>query len=147
MIECPYCKISFNPRHTLCPRCKAYEAKLADRMEYLAHAAEAALDRSTPLADVEAMLVGEGVPPLVAHEMVDARARKVSRAERSHGLVRLVGGSVILLAGLFLAQLGMLAMPSEAAAHMVVFGALAMMAGAPPFALGLYSVLTGREKR
>jgi hypothetical protein len=87
MIECPFCKISFSPRHSLCPRCKAYEAKLDDRIEYLGNAAEAALDRGITPADVEAMLVEEGVPPLVACEMVAARARKVKRAERAHGLV------------------------------------------------------------
>ena len=147
MIECPSCKISFSPRHSLCPRCKAYKAKLDDRIEYLGHSTEEALDRGVTPADVEAMLVEEGVPALAAHEMVTASARKVSRAERSHGLVRLFGGSVILLGSAALTLIGVLALPDPSGAHFVLYGLLVGVAGAPPFALGLYSVLTGREKR
>ena len=147
MIDCPHCKISFSPSNRVCPRCKAYKAKLDDRVEYLGHCAEAALDRGDTPADVEAMLVEEGVPALAACEMVTASNRKVKRAERSHGLIRLIGGSAILLASLVLILLGVLALPSPLGARLVVYGVLVGVAGAPPFALGLYSVVTGREKR
>jgi len=147
MIECPCCKISFSPSHRLCPRCKAYKAKLDDRIEYLGHSAEEALDRGLTPADVEAMLVEEGVPALAACEMATVSARKVRRAERSYGLVRLLGGSVILLASLALILIGVFALPSPTGARLIVYGVLVGVAGAPPFTLGLYSVLTGREKR
>ena len=145
MIECPYCKISFSPSNRVCPRCKAYKGNLDDRIEYLGHCAEAALDRGLTPADVEAMLVEEGVPALAAYEMVTASARKVSREERSHGLIRLIGGSAILLASLVLILIGVFTLPTGA--RLVVYGLLVGVAGAPPFALGLYSVVTGREKK
>jgi hypothetical protein len=147
MIACPSCKISFSPRHTRCPRCQAYEARLAERIEYLAVAAETALDRGVAPADVEAMLVEEGVPRLEACETVATKARKVKLAERSYGVVRLLGGSVILLAGMILVLAGMFAGLRITGIHAVYLGLLIGVAGARPFALGLYSVLTGREKR
>src|SRR5262249_26708789 len=111
----------------------------------LGHSAEEALDRGLTPADVEAMLVEEGVPALAACEMVMVSLRKVRRAERSHGLVRLLGGSAILLASLALILIGVFTLPTGA--RFIVYGLLVGVAGAPPFALGLYSVLTGREKR
>jgi len=146
MIECPGCKIMFSPRHRFCPICKSYQAKLDDRIEYLADKAEQALDRSVAPSDVEAMLVEEGISPLVASEIVGARARKVSRAERSYGLFRLVGGSAILLVGCVLTLLGVLALPSHLAFRVFIVAFVAVAAGVPPFFLGLYSIVTGREK-
>jgi hypothetical protein len=146
MIECPVCKIQFSPRHHICPICKSYQAKLYDRIEYLADKAEQALDRSIAPINVEAMLVDEGISPLEAAEIVRARARKVTRAARSYGLFRLIGGSTILLVAIFLALVGVF-LPGPLAFRLLVLASFAAAAGTAPFLLGLYSVVTGREKQ
>ncbi len=147
MIECPSCKIHFSPRYKFCPRCKKYEAALKDRVEYLGDSVEAALDRGASAADVEAMLVEEGVSPQEACEMVAARSRKVKRAERSYGLFRLLGGSAILLVGLVPIIWGICLLPSYIGKRSITAGVVICAVGAGPFYLGLYSVLTGREKK
>jgi hypothetical protein len=147
MIECPGCKISFSPRHRICPICKCYKAKLDDRVEYLANKAELALDRGVRPADVESMLVEEGVPSLVASEIIVTQARKVARSERSYGVFRLLGGLAILLCSSVLALLGALTSPSRVAFYLFMGALLAGAAAIRPFILGLYSVLTGREKQ
>ena len=58
MIECPTCKVSFSPRHRLCPRCKAFEARLEDRVGYLTNTAETALDQGVSPVEVELKLGG-----------------------------------------------------------------------------------------
>jgi hypothetical protein len=146
MIECPTCRTSFNPRHRVCPRCGKYEAKLEERIEYLADTAEIALDQGATAADVEAMLVEEGLAPLVACEIVSARARKVRRTERSYGLVRLLGDlGLVLVASIFIA-IGALSLPALFGWRMLAGGVGLALVGAWPLTLGIYSILTGRDK-
>jgi hypothetical protein len=147
MISCPDCKTSFSPRYRICPRCGIFQPKLDDRMEYLADMAEVALDRGGSPGDVESSLVEEGVPALVAAEIVCARTTKVKRAERSYGLVRLLGGSIILGTASALALGGVLISPSRLGHRLLIAAALVGAAGARPFYLGVYSVLTGRERQ
>ena len=147
MIDCPACKISFSPRYRICPRCKAYEAKLEDRIEYLTDSAEAALDQGAIPADVESMLLEEGIPPLVAREIVSARARKVKRAARSYGLFRLLGALGVVLLGITLVVIGLLASPSGLGSWVLGTGLSLAVAGAWPFLLGVYNVLTGRDQQ
>jgi hypothetical protein len=146
MVECPTCKISFSPRHRLCPRCRAYEANLEDRAEYLANTAEIALDQGVPLAEVESMLLEEGMPSLVAHEIVCARALKVKRAARRYALVRLLGGSGILLLASILTLVGVFTLPSRIGVRLLAAGLFLGAAGAWPFILGIYSLMTGRDR-
>src|SRR5260370_20000378 len=142
MIECPGCKISFNARHRICPRCKSYQAKLEDRIEYLADKAEMALDGGAKPADVESMLVEEGLSSLQASEIIITRARKVARRERSYGVFRLLGGSAILLFAGVLFVFGMITTPSRAAYYAFLVALLSGAAGVKPFSFGLYSVMT-----
>ncbi len=146
MIECPTCKISFSPRHRLCPRCRAYEAKLEDRVEYLANSAETELDRGVGFAEVESILLEEGVPPLVAHEIVSARALRVKRAARRHALVRLIAGSGILALASSLTLVGVFTLPSRLGIRLLAAGLFLGAAGAWPFTLGIYSLVTGRDR-
>jgi uncharacterized membrane protein len=147
MIECPACKTWFNPRFRRCPKCETYEARLEDRLDYLAEAAEADLDRGATPAEVEAMLIAEGVAPLEACEIVSAKAKKVARAERSYGLVRLLGGAGLILLAAMIVLVGVLTLPSRLGRRLLLVGVLLGVAGAWPFGLGIYSVLTGREAR
>jgi hypothetical protein len=145
MIECPTCKTSFNPRYRVCPRCGTYEAKLEDRIEYLADTAEIALDQGAASADVEVMLVDEGLAPLMASEIVSARARKVKRTERSYGLVRLFGGLGLVLVAGVIAAIGAFSLPSRFGWRMLIAGVGLALAGAWPLTLGIYSTVTGRD--
>src|ERR1700722_2892936 len=113
MIDCPNCKITFTPRFRVCPQCQAFEANLEDRVEYLADSAEAALGHGSTPADVESILLEEGMPSLVASEIVSARARKVKREARSYGLFRVLGGSGLLLAAIMLVIAGFISFPSR----------------------------------
>jgi hypothetical protein len=147
MIECPACKIRFSPRFRNCPRCGTYEAKLEERLEYLARSAEMELDRGATPAEVEALLIAEGIAPLEAVEIVSAGAKKVARAERSYGLVRLLGGAACVFLAAVVVTIGLLLMPSRWGLRLLIAGVLVGISGAWPFALGLYSVVTGRERR
>ena len=145
MIECPTCKISFSPRHRLCPRCKAYEARLEDRVDYLANIAETALDDGVVLAEVESMLFEEGVPSLVAHEIVIAAAKKVRRAAKRHAFLRLLGGLAILLPASSLLLVGIFILPSPSGVRLLAAGLFLGAVGAWPFTLGICGLLTGRD--
>ncbi len=92
------------------------------------------------------MLVEEGMPPLVAHEIVCARARKVKRAARWYALVRLLGGSGILLLASILTLAGVFTFPSPSGIRLLAAGLLLGAAGAWPFILGIYSLMTGRDR-
>jgi hypothetical protein len=146
MIECPTCRISFSPRFRRCPRCGVYEARLEHRMEYLARAAELQIDRGVVAADVEALLVAEGVSPLEAGEVVAAAATTVARAERRYGLIRLFGGGALLVLAIAVAAAGMYISPSRWGLRLIAGGVLVGVAAAYPFYLGIYSVLTGRDR-
>src|SRR4051794_27842574 len=133
MIECPDCKISFSPSHRVCPRCKAYQPTLQDRIEYLADKAEAALDRGAARARVESWLVQEGLPPQWASELVSARARKVRRSARSYGSVRLLVGLGVLLAASVVGLLGLAAFPTRVGKLSLGLAVLMALTGARPF--------------
>lgn len=142
MIECPACRISFSPRLRRCPRCNAYEARLEDRLEYLVQAAEAELDQGAKNTEVEQMLINQGLAPLDAVEIVSAQAKKVSRVERSYGLVRLLGGAALLTLGATAMGLGIW----SSSGRLVLLGAVVGVIGVWPFLLGVYSTVTGRER-
>jgi len=147
MIECPACRISFSPRFRHCPRCRAYEARLDDRLEFLARAAEMEIDRGATDAEAADMVVGEGLSPLEAGEMVAAASKKVARAERRYGLIRVFGGAGLLFLAAVVTAVGMCAGPSPWGFRLLLAGVFLGLAAAWPFALGIYSVLTGREKQ
>jgi predicted ATP-dependent serine protease len=142
MIECPACRISFSPRLRRCPRCNAYEARLEDRLEYLVQAAETELDQGAKTTEIEEMLIHEGLAPLDAVEIVSAQAKKVSRVERSYGLVRLLGGAVLLVLAVTAIGLGIWG----SSGRLVLLGAAVGAIGVWPFVLGVYSTVTGRER-
>src|SRR5579884_277830 len=122
MIECPTCKISFSPRFRICPQCKTYEARLEDRMEYLAESAEAALGRGESPKKIQFLLLAEGLSPQAAGDIVSARVKKVARSERSYGLVRLFGGLGMLLLGSILMLLGVVCLLSGFGVRLLLLG-------------------------
>jgi hypothetical protein len=143
MIECPTCKVSFSPRHRVCPRCKAYEARLEDRVHYLTDTAETALDQGVSPDEVASKLLEEGVPSLRAHHIVCAGAQKVRRIARRHALVRLLCGlgllllaSICVVPGFFLWPLGL----------GISAGILLGAVGAWAFILGIYGLITARDR-
>jgi hypothetical protein len=147
MIECPACRIGFGPRFRYCPRCGAYEAPAGERAAYLDRVAETEFDRGATAAQVVEVLVGEGVSRNEAAEMAAAAARAVARAERRYGLARVAGGAGLLFLAAVLLGVGLCAGPSRGKVYLLTAGVVAAGSGAAPFALGLYSVWTGRDRR
>ena len=147
MIECPNCKISFNPRHRTCPRCKGYEARLEDRLEFLARSAEVAFERGAPVAEIEAMLIEEGVSPLEASEIVSVKTTRIKRITRGYGVFRLAGGlGALLLAGILVVLAVLAAGKPSAAGKIMHFALMLALFGLGLFLSGIYSTVTGREK-
>ena len=76
-----------------------------------------------------------------------AKAEKVQHTARSYGLVRLLGGSTIVLVASMLVLTGWFVFPLGLGRRMVAVGLLLGAAGAWPLLLGAYSLLTGRDAR
>ena len=115
-------------------------------MHYLADRAEAALDQGASPAETEAILQEAGVPALVAFEIVSARARKLRHTARSYGLLRLLMGLCLVSLGSSLAAVGAFVLPTRLGRRLLFAGLLLCFAGARPMFLGLYSLLSGRDK-
>ena len=145
MIECPECKISFSPRHRICPRCGQYEAKPADRIEYLAHTAEAGLDNGATPAMVQAMLLEEGLSRNEADEIISAGAMKVRAAARSYGLKRLLVGLAFLTAASVSGAMGAMGFPSDNGLDLVFAAMLLGLVGVRLIWLGMSGILRGRD--
>jgi hypothetical protein len=139
MIECPSCKISFSPQFRVCPRCGTYEAKLEDRIEYLEHIAEEALDQNALLRDVESMLIIEGLAADQAREIVSRNGKKVTRVARFYGLKRLAFGLGVLLLSVFVLA------DKSSSPRSRIRAIFAALTGALFLVWGMYSLLAGRR--
>jgi hypothetical protein len=147
MIHCPACKTTFSPRFRVCPRCSAYDARLEERLEYLTDSAAISLENGAKPAEVESMLIEEGVSPLEACEIVSGKLAKIKGAARRYGLIRLFGGLGLEALAMVLAAIGWFALPSRFGLRMLIAGLGLGLAGAFPLLFGVYSMLTGREER
>ena len=145
MINCPNCNIGFNPKCRVCPHCQSYTPDVESRFEYLAQAAELALDGGDDPAAVEAMLVEEGITAQAARDVVSARTMKVQGAARRRGLVRLLFGLGCGLLGIAILAVSAMALQIGVSSIFVTgLGITLTLLGGGLLVSGMRSMLPGR---
>jgi hypothetical protein len=153
MIHCPRCDIHYSPSHTTCPSCNSFQTPREVHLNYLKARAEEQLQDGDDPAAVRGALIKTGVSDLDADDVLRKGLASMRRENRRHGVVRLVAGIPMVLAGLAVVACGMYSLRKDSsiqlsgriAALVLGSGGFLLVTGLLASVSGGYALLTGKD--
>lgn len=146
LVECPNCRISFNPEMGVCPRCRTFRPSATECEDFLRTRVRDGIESGFVKEDeLLRMLHDKGMATENAVEIIRDERRRSKRGVRQRARQRIVFGMFLFFGGPVFLLVGYCAVPHKGAGEAMIIGAMSLIVGIGFLWLGVVRLVRGRD--